>query len=156
MTKTKKKKPVLKTTEQVAALPFRKTDVDGVEVLLLTSRETQRFVIPKGWRMKSKKPWQAAAIEARQEAGVKGIVSSKPVGRYRYWKRMAGYFRLVEVDVFPLEVTKLSSKWKEKDQRGRRWLSVPDAALLVDEPELITLLHDFESSFNGVRRFRKR
>ena len=143
MPKTKKTKPIKKNREQVAALPFRKSPSGEIEILLITSRETRRFIIPKGWRMKSKKPWQAAAIEARQEAGVKGDVSAKPFGTYTYWKRMARYFQLIDVEVYPLEVKKESSKWREKDERQRKWLTVADAALLIDEPELVSLVLEF-------------
>ena len=63
----------------------------------MTSRETQRVVIPKGWPMKNRKDWTSAKIEARQEAGVIGEIGRKPIGHYRYWKRLEGYFALVKV-----------------------------------------------------------
>ena len=70
---------------QVAALPFRIKD-GKIEVLLVTSRETKRWLIPKGWPMKGKKPHKAAAQEAEEEAGVKGEIKNKPLGSYDYWK----------------------------------------------------------------------
>ena len=90
---------------QVAALPFRIKD-GKIEVLLVTSRETKRWLIPKGWPMKGKKPHKAAAQEAEEEAGVKGEIKNKPLGSYDYWKRRAAHFDLCRVNVYPLEVSK--------------------------------------------------
>src|SRR5690606_20329418 len=88
---------------QVAALPFRIKD-GKVEVLLVTSRETKRWLIPKGWLMKGKKPHKAAAQEAVEEAGVKGEIESESLGHYDYWKRRAAHFDLCRVEVYPLKV----------------------------------------------------
>ena len=128
---------------QYAALPFR-PGRDGVEVLLITSRETQRWVIPKGWPMKGKTPREAAALEAHEEAGLDGPVAEHPVGRYGYDKRLkGGKDRPVEVLVFPLRVETLSDDWPEKAQRRREWFSPTVAAALVDEPELKALIMAF-------------
>lgn len=127
---------------QVGALPFRRTD-DGVEFMLLTSRETSRFIIPKGWRMKGKGDPQAAAKEAEQEAGVTGQIRSDPVGTYRYWKRLKNAFVQVRVSVYALEVEATLPNWKERGQRRRQWLKPDQAVRLVDEPELVSLLQDF-------------
>ena len=97
---------------QVAALPFRIKD-GKVEVLLVTSRETKRWLIPKGWPMKGKKPHKAAAQEA-EEAGVKGEIKQKPLGYYDYWKRRATHFDLCRVDVYPLEVSKQLRSWRRR------------------------------------------
>src|SRR5580658_9664578 len=70
---------------QIAALPSRRTAAGGVEVLLITSRETGRFIIPKGWPMKQLSDPDAAAREAYEEAGVVGKVKRKPIGDYFYW-----------------------------------------------------------------------
>ena len=67
---------------QVAALPFRYVAPGSLEVLIITSRETGRFIIPKGWPMKGRADPEAAAIEAREEAGVVGKINRKPIGRY--------------------------------------------------------------------------
>ncbi|MCK0207140.1 NUDIX hydrolase [Starkeya koreensis] len=130
---------------QVAALPFR---VAGgqLEILVLTSRQTRRAVVPKGWPMKNRKPWKAAQIEARQEAGLVGKISRKPIGKYRYWKRLRRTFQLIEVAVFPLAATRQLDDWPERNERAHLWLSAPDAALLVDEPELASLILGFAAS----------
>ncbi|HLH50301.1 MAG TPA: NUDIX hydrolase [Roseiarcus sp.] len=128
---------------QVAALPFRKTAAGGVEVLLITSRETGRFIIPKGWPMKRLSDADAAAKEAYEEAGVVGKVKRKPIGAYSYWKRLERSFELLKVDVYALEVRKQRPDWPEKGSRRLGWLRPEDAATLVDEPGLVTLIERF-------------
>ena len=83
-------------------------------MLLVTSRETKRWLIPKGWPIKGKKPHKAAAQEAEEEAGVKGEIKNKPLGYYDYWKRRAEHFDLCRVKVYPLEVSKQLKTWREK------------------------------------------
>ncbi len=129
--------------QQVAALPFRKSDDGGMEVLMLTSRQTQRFIIPKGWPLADKKAWKAAQQEAKEEAGLIGKVKHKPLGRYRYWKRFGDHFGLVEVDVYPLKVREQLHDWPERSERVYKWMPANDAALLVDEPQLVSLLREF-------------
>ena len=128
---------------QYAALPFR-PGPHGVELLLITSRETRRWVIPKGWPMKGKTPHEAARIEAHEEAGLDGQIAERPVGKYRYVKRLkSGKDRQVEVQVFPLRVSHEGDDWPEKEQRVRRWGPPAEAAALVVEPELKVLIMAF-------------
>lgn len=129
--------------QQVAALPFRISEAGAVEILIITSRDTGRFIIPKGWKKKGLKKPEAAATEAHEEAGVVGKVRRKPLGSYIYWKRGDGEFERLQVLVYPLEVTKQRGDWPEKGQRRMAWLSAEDAALLVDEPELASLIRSF-------------
>jgi len=98
--KTEKKAQPQARDRQVAALPFRYV-AGSLEVLILTSRETGRFILPKGWPMKGRDDHNAVAIEAREEAGLIGKVRRKPIGKYSYWKRLGDQFRLVKVDVYP-------------------------------------------------------
>jgi len=128
---------------QIAALPFRKTAAGDIEVLLITSRETGRFIIPKGWPMKRLSDADAAAKEAYEEAGVVGKVKRKPIGAYSYWKRLERSFELLNVDVYALEVREQRANWPEKGSRRLGWLRQEDAASLVDEPGLITLIERF-------------
>jgi 8-oxo-dGTP pyrophosphatase MutT (NUDIX family) len=125
---------------QVAALPFRISEAGNLEVLLVTSRETQRWLIPKGWPMKGKKPHEAAAQEAVEEAGVEGEISRKPLGRYSYWKRKSDHFQLCQVDVFGLSVQRQLKNWRERGQREARWFDVAEAADRVLEPALADLI----------------
>lgn len=128
---------------QYAALPFR-PGPHGIEILLITSRETKRWVIPKGWPMKGKAPHEAAQIEAHEEAGLDGWIAQRPVGSYRYAKRLkSGKDRQVQVAVFPLRVTLEGDDWPEKEQRVRRWGPPAEAAALVVEPELKVLIMAF-------------
>ncbi|MEL6644115.1 MAG: NUDIX hydrolase [Pseudomonadota bacterium] len=131
---------------QIAALPFR-TDKGGkLRVLMVTSRDTGRWVMPKGWLMDGKKPWQAAKIEALEEAGAVGFISDRPVGHYHYVKRLEPRGKLTcRVTVYPMIVDKLKRRWKERKERRRHWFSLKKAARLVDEPELTKLLEAMAS-----------
>jgi len=131
------------TDTQYGALPYRIT-AHGVEVMLITSRETKRWVIPKGWPMAGKKPHQVAAVEARQEAGVKGVVGKKPIGAYPYSKTLPdGSQRLMFIEVYPLRVTLETKKWREKDERQRTWFRQDEAAALVDEGGLAQIIDEW-------------
>lgn len=134
-----------KTIRQVAALPFRRRSDGGLEVMLVTSRQTRRFVLPKGWPMKRLADWEAAAVEAAEEAGLKGTAAHQPIGRYTYWKRLKDVFVPILVDVYPFEVEGKADGWKEARQRRRSWVAATEAWSLVDEPELISLLRRFAS-----------
>jgi 8-oxo-dGTP pyrophosphatase MutT (NUDIX family) len=125
--------------KQVAALPLRRTN--GVtEVLLVTSRETGRWIIPKGWRRKGLKGHKAAAREARQEAGVRGKIEQKPAGHFLYMKRERSADGPIDVTVFILSVRKESKHWPEADQRQRAWFAIENAAARVREPGLSSII----------------
>ena len=129
---------------QYAALPWRAAG-DGFEVLLITSRETKRWVIPKGWPIKKLRPGASAAQEAFEEAGVRGAVSRKAVGVYHYDKRLrSGRSQHVRVFVHALEVREELDAWPEKGQRERRWTSAAEAVELVEERQLKRLLASFK------------
>jgi len=131
-----KKKP----EKQVAALPYRKHG-KGVDVLLVSSRETKRWIIPKGWPMKGKKDWSAAALEAFEEAGVEGKVGKKSIGRYIYDKRKkSGALVPTEVTVYPLEVKIILGDWPEMHERQRYWVSADRAAELINEEGLKAII----------------
>lgn len=134
--------PAPELPRQVAALPWRRRG--GVlEICLVTTRETKRWTIPKGWPMKGLTAAASAAREAEEEAGLKGTIAKKPIGAFTYWKRRETRFDLLTVDVFPLEVTKVRKSWKEKAERQLRWTSPEEAAEAVDEPELVAMLQGF-------------
>ena len=128
---------------QVAALPWR-GEGEALRFLLVSSRETRRWVIPKGWPMKNKTDFAAAAQEAYEEAGLDGVIEQTPVGEYPYLKRLkSGAARLVTVDVFPMKVTGEHATWPEKGQRTLQWMTPVEAALAVQEPELRDLIARF-------------
>lgn len=132
-------------TEQIAALPVRHTDKGTMQVLMVTSRETGRWVMPKGWTMDGKKPWVAAEIEALEEAGAKGRISREAIGHYHYDKVLEdGSTIRCRVQVFPMVVQKLKRDWKERKERKRRWFSAKSAAKSVHEPELADLLRSLD------------
>ena len=123
-------------TYQIAALPLRKRR-GKVEVLLITSRETKRWVIPKGWPMMGLKDFTSAKREALEEAGVTGQISKTAMGIFGYEKRLkAGKTLNCSVVVFPLYVKKLLRNWKEKSERSRSWFSAEEAAKRIQEPTL--------------------
>lgn len=127
--------------QQIAALPFLWDNKDRLRVLMVTSRQTRRWIMPKGWLMDGKKPWHAAKIEALEEAGAVGFVSDRALGFYHYQKRLEDQSQLpCRVTVYPMMVDKLKRRWKERQERTRRWFSLRKAAKLVDEPELTALL----------------
>lgn len=128
--------------QQVAALPYRVLDGE-VRILLVTSRSTRRWIIPKGWPMKGKKPYRVAELEALEEAGVKGRVQRRPVGQYEAWKRLEDHFILCTVDVYPLEVQRQRKRWLEQRERSAGWFRAEDAADLVEEPGLRSLIRTF-------------
>jgi len=130
---------------QVGALPFRKTPRGEIEVLLITSRETGRFIIPKGWPVKRLSDPDAAAKEAYEEAGVVGRIKRKPIGDHFYWKRLQRNLEFLKVDVYALEVRDQRTDWPEKSARKSEWLSRKDAAKLVKEPGLVALLKEFQA-----------
>ena len=128
---------------QVAALPWRGEGED-LRVLLVSSRETRRWVIPKGWPMKGRTDPEAAAQEAYEEAGLQGTIAPQPFGEYPYLKRLKnGQARLVKVDVYPLEVNAQLQAWPEQGQRTLEWMTPIEAALAVQEPELCDLIARF-------------
>jgi uncharacterized protein len=129
---------------QVAALPYA-TDPDGsMRILLITSRDTRRWVIPKGNRIKGMAGHRAAEIEAFEEAGVHGTACPTPLGRYRYdKKRRKGGVREAMVEVFPLAVTGQSAHWPEQGERELCWFPVAEAAEAVDEPDLQSIIAAF-------------
>ena len=118
-----------------------------VRVLLVTSRGTGRWVIPKGNIDAGMAPHAAAALEAEEEAGVSGAACPTRLGSYRYRKRRNnGASLMVDVDVFPLAVTRELARWKEQDQRERRWFSLAEAADAVDETDLRDLIRSFATA----------
>jgi 8-oxo-dGTP pyrophosphatase MutT (NUDIX family) len=136
---------------QYGALPFRMGN--GIEILLITTRETQRWIIPKGWPMKGRRPRGAAAQEALEEAGVTGDIERRPCGAYLYTKRgFAGQSWLCKVEVFPLRVRKEREQWRERDQRTRRWFHFIEAADAVTEPGLRSLILAFGLAFEREQR----
>jgi len=125
---------------QYGALPWRMRD-GTLEVLLLTSRGTGRWVVPKGWPHDAFSSAHSAAQEAWEEAGIRGTVTREPIGSYRYDKtRDEGGSVECVVYVHALEVKEQLDDWPEKGQRELQWFPRDVAAGNVDEPELRDLI----------------
>ena len=134
---------------QYGALPWRADDEP--EIMLLTSRDTRRWVIPKGWPMKGRKPNASAALEALQEGGLLGKIGKKPLGAYHYRKRLKNGAALwCRVEVFPLRVVRQRKNWREKEQRMTRWFPYSEAAAHVAEDELKELILSFGDTLSAL------
>ncbi|MCF6369737.1 NUDIX hydrolase [Rhizobium halophilum] len=133
--------------QQYAALCYRMKKKQGeIEVLLLTSRDTGRWVIPKGWPMPAKKAHAVAEREAYEEAGVKGKVEKEPLGYYHYNKALRTGLKIpVRVQVHVLEVQEMLKNFPEKGSRRLDWVSTQEAAKRVNEPELKALFEVFDT-----------
>lgn len=138
------KKKTVQRRIQYAALPYRRRAHSRTQIMLVTSRETGRWIIPKGWPKKRKPPYVSAAREALEEAGVVGEVGKDPIGSYSYEKRLrSGAVVACEVRVFPLEVKRQQKRWSEKEEREFQWFSPTDAAKAVLEPVLSDIIRSF-------------
>jgi 8-oxo-dGTP pyrophosphatase MutT (NUDIX family) len=126
---------------QYAALPWR--DLDGMEIMLVSSRETKRWIIPKGWPMAGRSGSAAAAIEAIEEAGLLGIISAEPIGFYTYAKRFTRRVEPCRVEVYALRVSRQRDDWPEKHERETRWFPAAEAMEAVSDPELADLIAEF-------------
>jgi predicted phosphate transport protein (TIGR00153 family) len=112
--------------------------------MLITSRETRRWVVPKGNPIRGLAPHEAAAHEAFEEAGLHGIACPTALGSYRYRKRRRdGTMRNATVDLFPFSVLSQAEDWPEQDERETRWFSLTDAVQAVEEADLKALIASF-------------
>jgi 8-oxo-dGTP pyrophosphatase MutT (NUDIX family) len=148
---------------QFGVLPWRIGENGRREVLLLSTRETRRWMIPKGWRIKKRKPAEVASQEAYEEAGLIGhIIGKRPLGSFHYEKRLSKTSHLCQVRVFSFRVERQLDDWPEKQQRETRWFDPKEAAELVEEDGLYNIIARFSGSyvrfvtFGKTRRARKR
>jgi len=130
---------------QFAALCYR-IRKDELQVCLITSRETKRWIIPKGWPMHNQTPAKAAATEAWEEAGLTGKAYDTCLGVYTYIKRRKSGDLPVVTLVYPVKVRNVHSSWPEADERKRRWMTPAKAAKKVKEPALKRIIADFSPS----------
>jgi uncharacterized protein len=127
---------MVKGNTQVGALPLRRAPDGTTQVLLVTSRETRRWVIPKGWPWPNLADHLAAAEEAWEEAGVRGIPIATLLGTFTYDKIKQSGPKPLTVLVYALEVVDEFDAWPERSDRSRAWFTVAAAAAAVAEPEL--------------------
>ena len=128
--------------EQSGVIPYRIMD-GKMEVMLITSSASKRWVIPKGLIEPNMTPEDSAAKEAWEEAGVLGQVFPNLMGTYEYYKSGCTW----QVDVFLLQVETVMDNWPEAYKRKRQWVSIPKAIKRVDEPDLKLILGDFPQRF---------
>jgi len=131
---------------QFAALCYRLRK-GKPEILLVTSRRTRRWIIPKGWPQDGMHPAQSAAVEALEEAGVEGKLLHECLGIYTYGKQdNSGQVLPCVAMVYPLKVKKIHSRYREVKQRKRKWFKRAEAARRVHEPELAQIIRTFDPS----------
>ena len=130
--------------QQYAALCYRLTAKGKLRFLLITSRGIGRWIVPKGWPMRGRKPWEAAQVEAWEEAGVRGTIHRDCIGSYEYpkWREDQDPLQC-RVILYPLLVDSLADRFPEAGQRERQWFSANEAADLVAEADLARILTSF-------------
>jgi 8-oxo-dGTP pyrophosphatase MutT (NUDIX family) len=130
---------------QYGALPYRFTRDAALEILLVTTRKSKRWIIPKGWPIRALRPAKSAAREAFEEAGVRGRVGGKSIGFFSYEKALDdnGIRASCEVRVFPLLVRRQSEIWPEIEQRVVQWVAPNKALMLIKDQELKALVGAF-------------
>ena len=129
-------------TSQCGALAYRRHGL-GLQIVLVTSMETRRWVLPKGNIEDGMTAAESAVLEAYEEAGVKGEISPECLGTYDYYKSNGNGGDLRRVAVFPMAVTRILRDWPEKAPRRRQWMSIEGAILAVNEKQLKRLLARF-------------
>jgi 8-oxo-dGTP pyrophosphatase MutT (NUDIX family) len=136
------------TAQQYAVLPWRRAE--RLEILLITSRQSKRWLIPKGWPMPRRSAGETAAQEAYEEAGIIGQRTAQAIGQYGYSKHVRSQgMRRFRVEVFGLEVTQVLQSWPESQVRKRQWFSPAEAAVRVRAPELAMLIRTFAEQGQG-------
>jgi 8-oxo-dGTP pyrophosphatase MutT (NUDIX family) len=141
MTKTKEEVPL--HIRQVAALPWRRNADGSVSVLLITSRTNAKWMLPKGWPMAGKDDAEAALQEAKEEAGIGGVIAATPIGSYHFIKLFDdGTTKPAQAVIYSMQVIEQRSKWSEKRERKRRWFTPAKAAKAVAEPDLARFLRN--------------
>lgn len=123
-----------KEPDQAGVIAHR-TGVGGPEILLVTSRSSGRWIIPKGNIEPELTARESAAMEAYEEGGVKGYVHTSPIGVYRH-----GTGDTRPVVVFLMDVRRELSDWPEARERQRQWVAPNDAIDAVEEVDLKELI----------------
>lgn len=130
---------------QYGALPYRFSQDAALEILLVTTRGTRRWIVPKGWPIKGLRPAKSAAREAFEEAGVTGRIGAKPIGMFAYDKLRdeTGVETKCDVKVYPLLVKRQRHVWPESHQRTTQWVEPSRAIAMIKEPDLKRIVAAF-------------
>jgi 8-oxo-dGTP pyrophosphatase MutT (NUDIX family) len=139
---------------QAATLPWRRKN--GVEVMLITSLGTGRWVLPKGTLTPGETSRAAAKREALEEAGIGGVLDMRPLGSYTYEKQVSsGAVQIYCVAVYPMKVETQREQWPEQGLRRMKWFRIADAALAVNEDDLRDLILTFDPAAKPVPRSKR-
>ena len=141
----RRKKAKLAVRMQYGVLPYRFSQDAALEILLVTTRGTRRWIVPKGWPIKGLSPVKSAAREAFEEAGVTGRIGAKPIGVFAYDKLLdeAGGTTACEVKLYPLLVKRQSHVWPESHQRTTQWVEPSKAIAMIKEAGLKKIVATF-------------
>jgi 8-oxo-dGTP pyrophosphatase MutT (NUDIX family) len=141
--KPRKRKPAVRV--QYGVLPYRFSQDAALEILLVTTRGTRRWIVPKGWPIKGLRPAKSAAREAFEEAGITGRIGAKPIGVFAYDKlrEESGDVTTCEVKVYPLLVKRESRMWPESHQRTTQWVPPSRAIAMIRESDLKKIVATF-------------
>lgn len=150
MPSKKKPRKSAKPRDQVAALPLKRDDDGSFHVMLISSRRTRRWIVPKGWLVKGLKPYRAAAKEAEEEAGVIGRIKKRPIGKFDYDKVLTDAIVPCRVKVFLMQVKRQLKTWPEQKQRLARWYALDEAADMVRDAGLAEILIGFAKKNGGA------
>ena len=132
---------------QYGAIAWRRSRSGELKILLITSRERGRWIVPKGWPIKGETPAKVAALEAFEEGGVFGDARSEPIGAYDYLKILRdGSTALCRVVLFGIEVRGTLVNWPERSQRKRSWFTVSEAGRTVSDSQLARVLRSLEAN----------
>lgn len=124
---------------QSGVVPFQNRK-KGIRILLITSRRKGRWIIPKGIVEPGHSPTESAAMEALEEAGIRGHVIRTAIGTYRTNK----WGGKVTVTIYPMRVTKTLKVWPEMKHRDRRWMPLAEAIEMIEVKKLRRVLEEFE------------
>jgi 8-oxo-dGTP pyrophosphatase MutT (NUDIX family) len=122
-------------TRQFGAIPYMVVE-NRTLLLIITSRGRGRWIFPKGSAIEGLQPWEVAAREAYEEAGVEGTMETVPLGVYRDMKSAGVLRKPLEVELYPLRLSRELETWREQGARQRRWVTVPEAKQLLANPQL--------------------
>lgn len=135
---------------QYGALCLRRDSSGHPEILLITTRETKRWTVPKGWPIKGLRPHRVAEREAWEEAGVRGRAKKRPIGRFNYLKRLADGVEVpASVDVHLLQVRRIEKKFPERRERKLAWVRPAEAVRMVAEGGLQAIFRSLDTQFQS-------
>ena len=138
---------------QVAAIPYQIDSAGQLRVLLVTSKRSRRWVLPKGKAARRLPPYAAAAREAFEEAGVLGTSERLPIGRYRQRKRQVGdQASEILVEAYGLAVSAELTSWPERRVRQRSWMTIAEAIESVDDADLRGIIRLFGDRYAEEKR----